>query len=200
MPGLRRVPGPADLNIVSRSLRGRLVRFFAVAGVSLLAVAAAADAAQKDPRQLVLARSDLPTGAKPVAKSTGPGAAISSVLVDAAGRTLLRESRHYQSAYHLPAKDISSAAFVFRSVPAARTAFARLSRSLPDVYRHLTLRRLGDAQVTAYVVADAYEHRFVVRRGSVVWQLDVLDWSGGPRNELTVAAVMLARKQQARIG
>ena len=112
----------------------------------------------------------------------------------------MRASRHYQAAYHLPAKDVFSAAFVFGSAAAARTAFAKLSRSLPDVYRRLKVPRLGDAQIAAYVIADAYEHRFLVRRGSVVWQLDILDWSAAPRARLTIRATALARKQQARVG
>ncbi len=73
-------------------------------------------------------------------------------------------------------------------------------RSLPGVYRRLRVARLGDAQLASYVIADAYEHRFVVRRGSVVWQLDVLDWRAAPRARLTAAAITLARKQQARVG
>ncbi len=153
-----------------------------------------------DPRRLVLARSDLPAGAKPDAKATGAAPAVSAVLVDASGRALFRGARHYQAGYHLPARDVLSAAFVFESPAAARTAFAKLVHSLPDVYRRLKLPRLGDAQVTTYVIADAYEHRFVVRRGSVVWQLDVLDWSAAPRSKLTVAATALARKQRARVG
>ena len=148
----------------------------------------------------MLARSDLPAGAKPVAKETGAAPAVSSVLADASGRALVRASRHYQAGYHLPARDVVSAAFVFGSPAAARAAFAKLARSLPDVYRRLKLPRLGDAQVTTYVIADAYEHRYIVRRGSVVWQLDVLDWSAGPRSKLTAAATALARKQQARVG
>jgi hypothetical protein len=148
----------------------------------------------------VLARSDLPAGARPVAKDSGTGPAVSSVLIDASGRALVRSSRHYQAAYHLPAKDVFSAAFVFATEAVARKAFARLDRSLPKVYRRLRLSRLGDAQVTTYVIADAYEHRIIVRRGVVVWQLDVLDWSAAPRSKLTAAATALARKQQARVG
>jgi hypothetical protein len=200
MPDLPRAPGPADLRGVSRPPLLRLARAGALAAVCVIGAAPPAHAGQRDPRQLVLARSDLAAGARPVARSTGAGAAVSSLLVDAAGKALVRASRHYPAAYHLPGRDVASAAFVFRSEPVARAAFASLTRSLPAVYRRLRLPRLGDAQITAFVVADAYEHRFVVRRGSVVWQLDVLDWSAAPRARLTAAAVALAHRQEARVG
>jgi hypothetical protein len=176
------------------------VRVLAVIVLALFVAAPVLGAEGRDPRQLVLARSDLPAGAKIVAKKTGAAPAVTSVLVDSSGRALVRASHHYQVAYHLPAKDVVSAAFVFGSRAAARLAFTKLSRSLPDVYRRRKAPRLGDTQLVAYVIADAYEHRFIVRRGNVVWQLDILDWSAAPRTRLTAAAYALARKQQARIG
>ena len=163
-------------------------------------LAAAAGAAGQDPKRLVLARSDLPAGAVVVARETGPAAALASILVDARGRALFRSSHHYQAGYRVGAKDVFSAAFVFRSAAQARGAFTRAAGSLPGVYHQITLPRLGDAQLTTFTIADAYEHRFVVRRGPVVWQLDVLDWSAGPRARFTAEAAALARKQAARVG
>ena len=179
---------------------GRVAGWAVVIAVAAIVAAAASASGRDDPKRLVLARADLPAGAVLVEKDTGPAAALASILVDAPGRTLFRSSHHYQAGYRVGAKDVFSAAFVFRSVAQARSAFTRAADSLPGVYRQVTLPRLGDAQVTTFTIADAYEHRFVVRRGRVVWQLDVLDWSAGPRARFTAEAAALARKQRARVG
>lgn len=146
----------------------------------------------------MLARPDLPAGAKAVPKQSGAAPALWEI--SASARPLLAGSRHYQAAYRLPTKDVYSTAFVFRSPVAARAAFAKLSRSLPDVYRRLRVPRLGDEQVTAYVVADGLEHRFVVRRRNVVWQLDVVDWNARSRARSRAEALALARAQRGRVG
>ncbi len=169
--------------------------------VTLVPAAAAAwrSAGGRDPQRLVLTRSDLPAGAKPVARWSGAGAALAELLVDGRGRALARASRHYQAAYRLPSEDVRSAAFVFESKRTARALFARLARSLPSVYRPVRASTLGDEQVVTYAIADAFEHRFIVRRGDVLWQLDVLDWRVAARERLTSAALALARRQAARI-
>ncbi len=173
----------------------------AVASVVPATVVAASGGGREDPRLLVLARSDLPAGAKLIPKRAGAAAAIAGLLVAASERAALaRASRHYQAAYHLPGRDVFSAAFVFGSDTTARIVFAKQARSLPDVYRRVQVPKLGDAQITTYTVADAYEHRFIVRRGAVIWQLDILDWRASPRPNLTAAATALARKQQGRVG
>jgi hypothetical protein len=176
----------------------RLRRSGAVAGACLLVVSPAWAGPGRDPRHLVLARPDLPAGAKSVPRHSGAAPALAWIAAPA--KPLFAGSRHYQAAYRLAAKDVYSTVFVFGSPAAARTAFAKLARSLPDVFRRLRSPRLGDGQVTAYVVADGLEHRFVVRRGTVVWQLDVVDWNAGSRAKSRAEALALARAQQARIG
>jgi hypothetical protein len=164
----------------------------------LLVVAPAWGGAGRDPRELVLARSDLPAGTAVVPRQSGGPPALR--WISASVKPSFAASRHYQAAFRLPGKDVYSAAFVFDSPAAAGSAFARLSRSLPGVYRRLKLPRLGDGQLTAYVVADGLEHRFVVRRRNVVWQLDVVDWNAASRVRSKVAALALARAQQIRVG
>ncbi len=72
--------------------------------------------------------------------------------------------------------------------------------SLDSVHHRQRLARLGDEQVTTYVVADGLEHRFIVRRAAVVWQLDVVDWQAVSRLRSTARTLVLARKQRARVG
>lgn len=176
-----------------------------VAVVALVAAAAtarpAAPRAQagSDPRQLVLARADLPAGATPVVKETGAAAALGWIYVESAGRRF-RKARRYAIEYRLPTKQIYSAAYVFDSPATAAAALTALVRSLDVVNRRVKLPRLGDAQVTTYVVADALQHRFMVRRRNVVWRLDVVDWHAASRARSRAEALALARKQQARVG
>jgi hypothetical protein len=152
----------------------------------------------KSPRALVLTRADLPVAAKRVAKQTGSAPALGWIYVQSA-RTTFRRSSHYAVRYRLPKKDVYSAAFVFSSRAAARSALSKLSRSLGVVNRRIRLPRLGDAQVTTYVVADALQYRFTVRSGEVVWRLDVVVWHAASRAEARSEALALARKQQARV-
>ncbi len=147
----------------------------------------------------MLARPDLPAGARMVARQSGAAPALAWITTQPA-RSLFGTSRHYQAAYRLSTEAVESAAFVFESPAAARTAFARLTRSLPGVYRRLRSPRLGDGQVTADVLADGLEHRFIVRRRAVVWQLDVVDWKAVSRATSRAKALALARLQQRRVG
>jgi len=156
-------------------------------------------ATPKDPRELVLARSDLPAGAKPVANETGAAAALGFIYVQSA-KALFKPSRHYAIEYRLPTRQVYSAAFVFGSPAVANAALTALSRALDVTNRRVRLPRLGDAQVTTYVIADALQHRFMVRRGNVVWRLDVVDWDAESRANSRAEAFALARKQQARVG
>jgi hypothetical protein len=152
------------------------------------------------PDALLLRPSDLPPNATRVSSRSGPAAAVASVLVGPHVRTLLRGSRHDQAAYRMPGREVVSSAFVFASAGRAKLVFAEVSRSVPRLYHRLTVGRLGDAQVTTFIRADAIEHRFIVRRGAVMWQLDVLDWSAAPRSKLTASALTLARKQRSLVG
>jgi hypothetical protein len=167
--------------------------------LAALVVAPAWGLNAKSPSQLVLARSDLPAGAKPIAKQTGAVPALSWIH-DPSAKALFRTSGHYEATYRLPTKDVHSTAFVFWSQAAARTAFAKLAGSLDKHHRRVNMPRLGDAQVTTYVVADGLEHRFIVRRDDVVWQLDIVDWNAVSRVKSRAEAFALARKQQARVG
>jgi hypothetical protein len=89
---------------------------------------------------------------------------------------------------------------VFGPAKAAGDALAALTHSLDVTNRRAKLPRLGDAQATTYVIADALQHRFIVRRGNVVWRLDVVDWNARSRTTSRAEALALARKQQVRVG
>jgi hypothetical protein len=168
----------------------------ALALAAVTAVAQASDAGGRDPRALVLARSDLPAGAKAIARQ-----APAPILPGTHGAAaFFKRSRHYEATYRLPGKEVYSGAFVFASQTAARAGFAKLSRSLETYHRPVRMPRLGDAQLTTYVVADGLEHQFIVRRGSIVWELDIVDWNAASRATSRAQALTLARKQQARVG
>ncbi len=179
----------------------RSTRLLCGAVVILAAIFAAAQAWSaegRDPTTLVLTRSDLPVGTRVVARRAG----ARPTLPGTQGATArFKPSRHYEVTYRAPTKDVYSGAFVFRSAALARTAFVKLSHSLAAFHRPVrVLPRLGDAQRTTYVVADGLEHQFIVRRGSVVWELDVVDWNARSRARSRAEALALARSQQARVG
>ncbi len=164
---------------------------------ALAAAVQAWGAGGSDPRKLVLARSDLPVGAKVIAERSG---ATPTLPGTHGAQAFFKVSRHFEATYRLPTKDVYSGAFVFASQASARSGFAKLSRSLEAGHRPATMPRLGDAQLTTYVVADGLEHQFIVRRRNVVWELDVVDWNAVSRGKSRAAAFALARKQQARVG
>ncbi len=173
-------------------------RLVLVLSLACLAAAAQAwSAGGRDPRALVLARSDVPTGAKVLSRQAGRMPTLPGTQ---GARAYFKASRYYEATYRLLTKDVYSGAFVFASRTAARAGFAKLSRSLEAFHRPLTVPRLGDAQVTTYVVADGLEYQFIVRRGAVVWELDVVDWNAASRARSRSEALALARKQQTRVG
>ncbi len=176
-----------------------LTRWLAVVVLAACLPAAGAATTAKDPGALVLARADLPVGARPVAKETGAAAALGFIYVQSA-KSAFVAARRYAIEYRLPTKQVYTAAYVFGSVQAADAALTALRRVLDYTNRRVKLPRLGDAQITTYVNADALQHRFMVRRGNVVWRLDVVDWDARSRSSSSAEAFALARKQQARVG
>jgi hypothetical protein len=175
----------------------RRTRLITPALVLALAAAATAAAASKDPRKLVLQRSDVPAGAKLIASLSGSRAAVSGLDVSARTRAALVRSRHYAASYSIPPATgfdhgVSSYVYVLGSTARAQRTYAALAKPTKGV-KVRRAPRLGDQQMLGVQRGGA---TYLVRRGAVIWMVAVFRLKGAVS---TREALGYARKEQARV-
>jgi hypothetical protein len=173
---------------------------FRASTLSLLAAAALCASALgavsgRNPRQLVLQPSDVPSGAARLPLSGLKGTVSvptgGSVRPYGVGYRFRRGSRR---------EVVGSVVFVFSSEGAAKAALARTLRGTPKTYTTFSVPRLGDKQWTAgYFHRQASAAVIVVRSDEVIWEIAVSDAPGLTRAQAIAEALKYARKQRARV-
>lgn len=139
------------------------------------ATTALAASTAKDPKTLVLQKSDLPAGARVTARYT-----------DAMGHVVT-----YRYKTGSKQAELSSFVAVLPSRKLAVAAFREFRTDVLDIERKLDLPKYGDEQVAGYLpITDG---QLVVRKGNTVWALLLGAVVGTP--ELTIAEAIAEFKR-----
>lgn len=150
-----------------------------LAAVALVAgtitATALAATTSKDPKTLVLQKSDLPAGARATAK-----------YADAMGYFVT-----YRYKTGSKQAELSSFVAVLPSRKLAVATFRELRTDVLDIERKLSLPKYGDEQIAAYLpITDG---QLIVRKGNTVWALILGAVVGTP--ELTIAEAIAEFKR-----
>jgi hypothetical protein len=161
-----------------------LAALAAVLTAAITTTALAASAA-KDPKTMVLQKSDFPAGARLTAKHSDAG----GLLVTYRYRTGSKQA------------ELSSFVAVLPSRKLAVSAYRELRSDVLDIERRLTLPKYGDEQVAGYLpITDG---QLIVRKGNTVWALILGAVIGTPELTTAEAIVEFKRygpKQMRRVG
>jgi hypothetical protein len=159
---------------------------------ALVAVLFASSALAASPSQLILQKSDLPSGAKKLPFKMGKNG---TATIPKVGRV-----RFAGALYKAGKNYVGTVAGVFSSSAAATKAFHRFSSSKAlKTFKRVHLPRLGDQQeALGYFSRSVNSVLVLVRSGSVAWETSV-STLGGSRARVTADLTALARKQQARV-
>jgi hypothetical protein len=162
-----------------------------LAGVLLVTSALAASTA-KDPKNLILQRSDLPSGARKLPFSISKSGTLT---VPKVGKV-----RHAEALYRAGTRFIGTVAFVFASSSAARQAFTRTAGKSSGTFKTLHVAKLGDQQIARGVFSRGVSSVIIaVRDDEVVWETAVSFVPGLSQAKSTAQTMALARKQNARV-
>jgi hypothetical protein len=115
----------------------------------------------KDPKTMVLQKSDFPAGARLIKKYT-QGASSS-------GGAVYYATYQYKSG--AKTRQLSSSALVLKSGSLATTAFKHYKSDIIKAATKLTLPKYGDEQFATFLGLDGGE--LVVRKNTVVWSLKI---------------------------
>jgi hypothetical protein len=166
-----------------------LAAFAAVVAATMATTALAASAA-KNPKTLVLQKSDFPAGARLIKKYSA-GASSS-------GGAGYYATYQYKSG--AKTRQLSSSALVFKGASLATTAFKYFKSDTIKTATKLTLPKYGDEQFATFLGLDGGE--LFVRKNTVVWSLKIeydID-IGLTKAEALAELKRYAPKQMKRVG
>ena len=160
---------------------------------AVVAALLASTALAATPSQLILQKSDLPSGAKRLPFKMGQNG---TATIPKVGRV-----RFAGALYQAGKNYVGTIAGVFAGSGAATTAFRRFTNNKAlKKFKRVHLPRLGDQQqAIGYFARGVNSVLVLVRSGSVVWETSVSRLGGGSRVRATADLTALARKQKARI-
>jgi hypothetical protein len=159
---------------------------------ALVAALFASGALAASPSQLILQRSDLPSGAKKLPFKMGKNG---TATIPKVGRV------RFAGALYKAGKDyVGTVAGVFLSSGTATKAFRRFTNNKAlKKFKRVHLPRLGDQQEAhGYFSRGVNSVLVLVRSGSVAWETSV-STLGGSRARVVGDLTSLARKQKARV-
>jgi hypothetical protein len=164
-------------------------------GIAVMLVAGAffaSSALAATPSQLILQRSDFPSGAKKLPFKMGKNG---TATIPKVGRV-----RFAGALYKAGKRYVGTVAGVFVSSGAATTAFRRFSNnSALKKFKRFRLPRLGDRQEALGSFSRSVNSALVlVRSGSVVWETSVSTLGGSRKNSIADLTTF-AQKQKSRV-
>lgn len=160
----------------------------ALVAAALTTTALAAGTA-KNPKTMVLQKSDLPAGARVINKYTEGGAS-------GAGAGYYITYRYKSGS---KTRELASYAFVFKNASLARALYRELKTDVPNQTK-LVLPKYGDEQLAGYRGFDG--GGLIVRKNTVVWSLTIgydVD-IGLTKAEALAELKRYAPKQMKRVG
>jgi hypothetical protein len=159
----------------------------------LIAALFASAALAASPSQLILQKSDLPSGATRLPFKMGKNG---TATIPKVGRV-----RFAGALYKAGKNYVGTVAGVFASSGASTTAFRRFTSSKAlKKFKRVHLPRLGDQQESlGYFSRSINSLLVLVRKGSVVWETSVTRLGGESRARAVADLTAYARKQKARV-
>jgi hypothetical protein len=165
-----------------------LVLTAAALAAAAVCTTALAGAAAKDPKTMVLQKSDLPAGARLTAKHGDSSAGVSVYYVT------------YRYKTGSKARELSSFVTVTKSRSLAVAVFRESKNDTISTSSRIVLPKYGDEQLATFLGLDGAQ--LIVRKGNTVWLLKaeyLLD-SGLTKAEATAELKRYAPKQMRHVG
>jgi hypothetical protein len=175
---------------ITMTTRTILAAAAVVVVAAVMATTALAASTLKDPKTLVLQKSDFPAGARLIKKYTAGGAT-------SGGATYYVTYRYKAGS---KTRQLSSSAIVFKSRGAAVAGFRYFKSDTIKTATKLTLPKYGDEQFATFLGLDGGE--LFVRKNTVVWSLKI-DYDldiGLTKPEAIAELKRYAPKQMKRVG
>ena len=166
--------------------------FLALVAAALLVSPASGSPLSKEPKNLILQRSDVPSGARKLPFSISKSGALKVPKIGSV--------RHAEALYKAGTRYIGTVAFVFASPSAARQAFTHVTSAPKGTFKTLHVAKLGDQQLARGIFGRAVSSVVIaVRDDEVVWETSASFIPGLSQAKSVAAAMALARKQNARV-